>query len=208
MSEFGYAEPPEGLEKEVRDSINLRLKNPGFAGAFDVELGSTVRADSTIALPFFALATQQPVSLEKVYALRSPSSWGFIIELEPEARAPLLAAAGLGSGGGFRYSSILALPEEIQSDRSLTEILSRASVRGFDLTYLQVPSYYLEAFWFRTGHPEEDHLAFLKNTFGRFPIWSPLNPQFVPLSTFVEYLNDRLKKGEAAKTDYQDGKAD
>ncbi|MEP1354228.1 MAG: hypothetical protein ABJX32_17870 [Tateyamaria sp.] len=197
MSESSYAEPPEGLENEVRDAVELRLENPVFSNALGVQLASTLRESSTIALPFFALATQQPIPLRRLFALSDPSSWGFFIELEPEGQKSLLAAAGPASRGGFGYSSILALPDEFQTNRALANIQSHASDNGFALTYLQVPSYYLEAFWFRTDDPEKDHLAFLKEPFERFPVWKPLSPEFVPLSKFVTYLNDSLRKGEA-----------
>ncbi|MDW3221410.1 MAG: hypothetical protein R8G34_00745 [Paracoccaceae bacterium] len=202
-SESSREEPPENLAKEVRDAVALRMKNETFNQSLGFVSGGLLEGPAE-TIPNFMLAARQRVELGQIHRLRKPSSWAFAFDVETSgAPQSVLAEAGPTPGGGFGYSSIMNIPREFFSAQ-VREIL-RAGTGTPQLALLQVPTYYFEALWLRTDSPEDDRLAFIKKTFGVFPLWAPTIPStLVKLSVFVRYLNDRLEQGDRARPIYED----
>ena len=205
--EPGYEEPPEGFDElieEVRQAVELRLDNETFAEAFRIT-STEIKGEGLKPVPFYAIAARQPISLEKLHELDEPISWGFEFLVDTEdGEKSLLAATGPAGGGGFSYSSILDLPEELFPARMAQAFAAEG--QASKIAVLQVPTYYLEALWVRTDDPETDALLFIKNGFGLFP--PPIPPfETVPLADLVAYINANLSysDGVRPRTDTEGG---
>jgi len=183
-----YPVPPDNLERDVIDAVDVRLGNSSFVSGLGLAPGQKA-AGSLLPVSIYALATQQPISLKRLHTISAPSSWGFLLNLTGGFAPLLFAAAGPSADDKYRFSNIIRAPA------SFTKALDFA--REGDgppppkhLSYLQVPTYYLQAFWLRYDAPEDDRLYFVGETFGAFD--EP--EEYYPLADLETYMNDQLKK--------------
>ena len=185
--------PPEGLTDKVKTEVDTRMQQTSSAAYLGFNPLIPLRAEALTPIPRYSLALTHPTTVEQVHSLDTVSSWSYLVELTPQGGGNSLfifAEAVKTPGGEFEYSSITNLPDSLHGSVAPGIFGAGAHV----LAILEVPYYYIEAFWKRTRLPGTDELAFVRNTFGRFPPWNPINRDTVPLSDLVYYLNTQLDR--------------
>lgn len=185
--------PPEGLTDKVKTEVDTRMQQTSSAAYLGFNPLIPLRAEALTPIPRYSLALTHPTTVEQVHSLDTVSSWSYLVELTPQGGGDSLfifAEAVKTPGGEFEYSSITNLPKEINGTQAPGVFMNDAHA----LAILEVPYYYIEAFWKRTRLPATDVLVFVRNTFGRFPPWNPINRDTVPLWELVEYLNEQLER--------------
>jgi hypothetical protein len=185
--------PPEGLTDKVKTEVDTRMQQTSSAAYLGFNPLIPLRAEALTPIPRYSLALTHPTTVEQVHSLETVSSWSYLVELTPQGGGDSLfifAEAVKTPEGEYEYSSITNLPKEING----TQVPGIFTNDAHALAILEAPYYYIEAFWKRTRLPATDVLVFVRNTFGRFPPWTPDSRNTVPLSDLVYYLNTQLDR--------------